>query len=60
MFAGGKKSEAEEILKKSLEYTEKLKTNHPDRAETYLLLAVSTGNLARFKSGKDKIRIGAK
>ena len=58
MFAGGKKSEAEEILKKSLEYTEKLKTNHPDRAETYLLLAVSTGNLARFKSGKDKIRIG--
>ena len=58
MFAEGQKAQAENVLKKSLEYTEKLKANHPDRAETYLLLAVSTGNLARFKSGKDKIRIG--
>ncbi|MEE2924865.1 MAG: hypothetical protein VX619_08830 [bacterium] len=58
MFAEGQKAQAENILKKSLEYTEKLKTHHPERAETYLLLAVSTGNLARFKSGKDKIRIG--
>ena len=58
MFAEGQKAQAENVLKKSLEYTEKLKTHHPERAETYLLLAVSTGNLARFKSGKDKIRIG--
>lgn len=58
LFAAGKQAEAENVLKKSLEYAEKLKKNYPDRAQTYLLLAVSTGNLARFKSGKDKIRIG--
>lgn len=58
LFAAGNQAKAEEILTKSLQYAEKLKKNYPDRAETYLLLAVSTGNLARFKSGKDKIRIG--
>lgn len=58
LFAAGKQKKAEEILEKSLEYAERLKKSYPDRAETYLLLAVSTGNLARFKSGKDKIRIG--
>lgn len=49
--------EAEIYFKKAIENAEILNKEYPDRAEPYFLLAEAYGNMARFKGGKDKVKL---
>jgi len=60
LFNEKKEQEAQQILEQALTVTELMRTKYPDRFESYLLSAVSTGNLARFKSGKERVKTGGK
>ena len=51
-----KRSEAEYYINKALEYADKFKTIFPDSSWAYCYLAMSNGNIALFKGGKEKIK----
>ena len=55
-----KRGEAESVIKTSLEMAEKLKEHHPQKGETWVMMAITTGNLAKFLGGKEKVKIGSK
>ena len=48
---------AKDYFRMAVEYAELSKEKFPTKSENYLLLAVSYGNLARYTSGKDKVKI---
>ena len=50
-------AKAGEYFEKATQHAELLNKNFPDRAESYFFLAVSYGNLAIFKGGKEKVRL---
>lgn len=56
----GKKDSSEVMIKKAIEFSEKLKNNYPDSASCYAFLAMSYGNQALYKGGKDKIKLAHK
>lgn len=47
--------ESEAYFKKAAEYAEILAKKFPNKAETYFYLSATYGNLALFKSGKEKV-----
>ncbi|NIP37950.1 MAG: hypothetical protein GWO07_02775 [Candidatus Dadabacteria bacterium] len=51
-------NEAEVYFVKAFEYSEIMEKMFPQRAETYFYLAATRGNLALFKGGKDKVKLG--
>ena len=51
-----KRTEAEYYINKALEIADKFKTKFPDSAWAYCYLAMSNGNIALFRGGKDKIK----
>lgn len=55
-----KRTEAEGFIKSSLEIAEKLKAQHPGKGETWVMMAIATGNLAKFLGGQEKVKIGSK
>jgi len=55
-----KGEEAEKAFRLGMETAQKLTQKHPQQAEGFLILAMATGNLAKFKGGKEKIKIGSK
>ena len=58
LLASGDKEAAEAHFVKAVSYAEAMETRDPNRAETHFFLAGTNGNLALFKGGKDKVRIG--
>lgn len=48
---------AGEYFEKATQYVELLNKKFPDKAESYFFLAVTYGNLAIFKGGKEKVRL---
>ncbi len=60
-FKTAKKGEdAEKAFRAAIETSTRLTEKHPGKAEGFLILAMSTGNLAKFKGGREKIKIGSK
>lgn len=55
-----KSDQAQSFFEKSTQYADTAAKLDPKSGEVYLQMAVSTGNLARFKGGKEKIKIGSK
>lgn len=54
-----KKSEkAVEYLEKGFKLAELMKEKYPQRPETYFYLAATRGNLALFRGGKEKVKLG--
>lgn len=51
-------AEAEEYFEKGYRLAELMKEKYPQRSETYFYLAATRGNLALFRGGKDKVRLG--
>jgi tetratricopeptide (TPR) repeat protein len=51
-----KKTEAEYYINKALEIAEKFRNNFPDSSAVYSYLAMSNGNIALFRGGKEKIK----
>ncbi len=49
---------AERYFKDAFRFSEKMRELFPEKAETYFFLAASRGNLALFKGGKDKVKLG--
>jgi tetratricopeptide (TPR) repeat protein len=49
--------EVKEYFNEAVKYAQLLYLKFPDRAESYFYLAVTYGNLALFKGGKEKVRI---
>ncbi len=47
--------ESEAYFKKAVDYAEILAKKFPDKAEAYFYLSATYGNLALFKSGKEKV-----
>ena len=60
LFNAGKKAEAEKILMQAMESASAWQKSFPRDAQAYVYLAVTTGNLARFKGGKERVQIGSK
>lgn len=60
LFNAGKKEEAEKTLILAMETAADWQKKHPNDAQAYVYLAVTTGNLARFKGGKERVQIGSK
>ncbi|GIV59609.1 tetratricopeptide repeat protein [Rhodocaloribacter litoris] len=58
LLAAGSKQAAEEHFVQAVAFAEQLREHHPERPETYFFLAATNGNLARFRGGKEKVRIG--
>ncbi|WP_456424535.1 tetratricopeptide repeat protein [Rhodocaloribacter sp.] len=58
LLAAGSKKAAEEAIRKAVAVAEEMKEKFPDRPETYFQLAAAYGNLALFKGGKSKVKIG--
>jgi len=54
-----KTKDAEKYYKKTVEVAGQIKEKFPKKGEAYLYLAIGTGNLAKSKGGRDKIKIGA-
>ena len=52
-----KKDSSEIMIKKAIEFSEKLKNNYPDSAASYAYLAMSYGNQALYEGGKGKIKL---
>ena len=50
--------EAERYFIDAFQYSEKMRELFPEKAETYFYLAATRGNLALFKGGKDKVKLG--
>jgi tetratricopeptide (TPR) repeat protein len=55
-----KKDEAEKYIEQGIKYAEILQKKFPDSALSYTYLALTYGNMAIFKGGKDKIRYADK
>ena len=55
-----KRTEAESFIKSSLKIAEKLKDQHPARGEAWVMMAIATGNLAKFLGGQEKVKVGSK
>lgn len=53
-----KSPEAVDYFQKGIELAEKMKDKYPQDPETYFYLAITRGNLAMFKGGKDKVKLG--
>lgn len=51
-------AEAEGYFIKAVEHSEIMKELFPQRGETYFYLAATRGNLALFKGGKEKVKLG--
>ena len=49
--------EAEEYFQNAVKYSEILLQKFPEKLETYFLLALSYGNLSRYKDGKEKVEL---
>jgi len=49
-------TEAEYYINKALEFADKFRTKFPDSSAVYSYLAMSNGNIALFKGGKEKIK----
>ena len=60
LFNAGKKAEAEKVLMEAMESASAWQKSFPNDAQAYVYLAVTTGNLARFKGGKERVQIGSK
>lgn len=58
LLAEGDKKAAEEHFEQAVALAEQFRDRFPDRPEPYFFLAASYGNLALFKGGKSKVRIG--
>jgi len=58
LLVAGEKDAAEARFDEAVAYAEVLHERYPDRAATYFFLAATYGNLALFKGGKGKVRIG--
>ena len=50
------RTEAEYYINKALEFADKFRIKFPDSAEVYSYFAMSNGNIALFKGGKEKIK----
>jgi tetratricopeptide (TPR) repeat protein len=50
------RTEAEYYINKALEFADKFKIKFPDSSTVYSYLAMSNGNIALFKGGKEKIK----
>ncbi len=50
------REEAERYINKAVEYAEIFKKKFPDSAAVYTYLAMSYGNIAMFKGGKEKVK----
>ncbi|MBN2451797.1 MAG: tetratricopeptide repeat protein [Lentisphaeria bacterium] len=48
---------SEPYFEEAVRYAEALGTLAPERAETHFLLAISSGNLALYKGGREKVRL---
>jgi tetratricopeptide (TPR) repeat protein len=51
-----KRTEAEYYINKALDYADKFRNKFPDSSAAYSYLAMSNGNIALFKGGKEKIK----
>jgi|CZKP01.1.fsa_nt_gi tetratricopeptide (TPR) repeat protein len=51
-----KRTEAEYYINKALEFADKLRIKFPDSSAVYSYFAMSNGNIALFKGGKEKIK----
>jgi len=51
-------AEAEGYFIKAFEHSEIMKELFPERGETYFFMAATRGNLALFKGGRDKVKLG--
>ena len=51
-----KRDEAEVYINKAVDFSVIFKNKFPDSAEAYCYLAMSYGNIALFKGGKDKVK----
>ncbi len=51
---------SEAMIRNAMVISEKMKTEFPDSAATYAYLAMSYGNQAMYKGGKDKIKLAHK
>lgn len=49
---------AEPVIARGMELAQALKADYPERAETWLLLAIANGSAAQFRSGREKVRAG--
>jgi len=54
------RDESEKYINNAILYAEKFHKLYPDSASTYCYLAMSYGNLAIFKGGKEKIKLAYK
>ena len=50
------RTEAEYYINKALEFADKFRIKFPDSSEVYSYFAMSNGNIALFKGGKEKIK----
>lgn len=55
-----KRDEAEKYINKAIEYAELFKSKFPDSAAVYTYLAMSYGNVAMFRGGKEKVKLAQK
>lgn len=55
-----KRDEAEKYITKAIEYAELFKSEFPDSAAVYTYLAMSYGNVAMFRGGKEKVKLAQK
>jgi|ERR1035437_2203386 tetratricopeptide (TPR) repeat protein len=51
-----KRTEAEYYINKALEFADKFRNKFPDSSAVYSYFAMSNGNIALFKGGKEKIK----
>lgn len=58
LIADGEKERAEKEMRTALGYALTLTELHPERPESWFLLAIANGNLAEFEGGRGKVRIG--
>ncbi len=54
------KDSSEAMIKKAIEFSEKLMKEYPDSASSYAYLAMSYGNQALYEGGKTKIKLAHK
>ncbi len=60
MYELRRKEEAERYMNRALENAEMFHKKFPDSADVYTYLAMSYGNIAMFKGGKEKIKLANK
>ena len=51
-----KRTEAENYINKALDFADKFRNEFPDSSVVYTYLAMSNGNIALFKGGKEKVK----